>query len=158
MRKRGNRIFQRRRDVSAHWHAIGKLSPLPASGARKVSIAYHLAAKLLHEGKGHNDQMHQLAYALNMATALAELGIGAEYQADIHSAQRALMICHAHSHELGRWIIHNDEYKVICDALLVHDKQLDIATQAEVKAADEAIIRCTRAGDVIVVERAAAGT
>lgn len=64
MRKRGNRIFQRRRDVSAHWHAIGKLSPLPASGARKVSIAYHLAAKLLHEGKGHNDQMHQLAYAL----------------------------------------------------------------------------------------------
>ena len=131
---------------------LDRAAPLPASHATTVGIACYLALDALHAGHGTDSNMNQLAYAINLALALAELGVVASEQETIIAAQDALVCANAVSLNEGRWIISGDCYRSICDALAIHDRQIQIAAGMQIQAAHGLIHERLAAGDVIHVD------
>jgi hypothetical protein len=96
--------------------------------------------------------MNQLTYALNLALVLCELGFGPEQEAYIHRAQECLMRMAADGRRGGGWHVDEEAYRAIGRALDVHDQQVESATQAEIRIAEETIKARLAAGDVDRVE------
>lgn len=151
MRKRGNRIHHVRRDPTALIRAFGNLGPLPEAHGRKLGIACHLALEAIRQGRGRDADMKQLAYALNIASALCELGVGLDQQASVQAAHNALACVGAVDCVSGRWRIDDAAYRAICEALAIHDLQLEAATQGQIGVAEEMIKARLAAGDVVSV-------
>jgi hypothetical protein len=152
MRKRGNRIQHKRRDPTPFVRLFGDRSLIPASHAIKVELAYHLALEEMRKGRGTDTGMNQLAYALNLALVLCELGFGPEQEACIHRAQECLVRMGAEGRRGGRWHVDEELYRSIGAALEVHDQQIESATQAEIRIAEETIKARLAEGEVVRVQ------
>ncbi|WP_155754598.1 hypothetical protein [Burkholderia stagnalis] len=96
--------------------------------------------------------MNQLAYALNLALVLCELGFRDEQAARIRLAQECLARVGAEGRRGGRWCVDEEAYRAIGPALEVHDHQLAVATVAAIRRAERAIKDRLAAGDVVRVE------
>lgn len=154
MRKRGNRIRHARRDPTPFVRLFGDRSLIPAGHVTKVELAYHLALEEMRKGRGTDTGMNQLAYALNLSLVLCELGFGPEQEACIHRAQECLVRMGAAGRRGGRWSVDDEMYRAIGPALEVHDQQVESATQADIRIAEETIKARLAAGDVVRVEEA----
>ncbi len=152
MRKRGNRIHNTRRDATAFVRLFENRSLIPESHARKVGLAYHLALEEMRRGRGTDAAMNQLAYALNLALVLCELGFGPEQEARIHRAQEFLEHAVVGGRQGRRWHVSEEAYRAICPALEVHDQQIETATHADIRRAEEKIKERLAAGDVVRLE------
>ncbi|WP_207002550.1 hypothetical protein [Trinickia mobilis] len=93
--------------------------------------------------------MRQVAYALNMAMVLCERGLGREWLALVQRAQEALVRSAADSHKVGKWVLDDDAYALICEALEIHDQQAEAATTAAIQAAENEINRRARQAKVL---------
>lgn len=156
MRKRGNRIHHSRRDPAAFVRLFGDRLLVPPGHAMKVELAYHLALEEMRMGRGTDTGMNQLAYALNLALVLCELGFRSEQVACIRVAQECLARLGAEGRRGGRWCVDEEAYRAIGPALAVHDSQFVTATVAEIRRAERTILDRIAAGDVVRVEAGAA--
>ncbi|ACD21574.1 hypothetical protein [Paraburkholderia phytofirmans] len=153
MRKHPHKASHRQRSSSALMRLVlNRAAPLPATNATTVGIACYLALDALKDGHGNNSNMNQLAYSINLAAALAELGVCTDGHDRIAAAQDALVASNAISLDAGRWIISDDCYRMIRDALAIHDRQMEIASQGEIQAAHRMIQERVKAGDVTHVD------
>ncbi|SEU40545.1 hypothetical protein SAMN03159335_06338 [Burkholderia cepacia] len=103
-------------------------------------------------GRGTDTGMNQLAYALNLALVLCELGFRSEQAACIRLAQEFLARVGAEGRRGGRWHVDEEAYRAIGPALDVHDQQVETATVAEIRRAEETIKDRLAVGDVVRVE------
>ncbi|MEX3960237.1 hypothetical protein [Trinickia sp. EG282A] len=131
---------------------FGDRSLIPAGHATKVGLAYHLALEEMRKGRGTDTGMNQLAYALNLALVLCEQGFGPEQESCIHRAQECLVRMGAEGRRGVRWHVDEEMYRAIGAALEVHDQQVESATQADIRIAEETIKARLAAGDVVRVE------
>lgn len=154
MRKRGNRVRQSRRDPTTFLRLFGDRLLVPPGHAMKVELAYHLALEEMRIGRGTDTGMNQLAYALNLALVLCELGFSNEQAACIRLAQECLARVGAEGRLGGRWCVNEEAYRAIGPALEVHDHQLETATVTEIRRAERTILDRIAAGDVVRVEAA----
>lgn len=152
MRKRGKRIKDLRRNAPALLRAFTNQSPIPAERASTIGMACHWALKSLEEGNGSDGDMSQVAYAVNLAMMLCELGVGAEFIEYVREAQDCLAVAGAVSKRKGYWVIDEKSVRAIDLALHLHDQQIQMASQAQIGAAERAIKVRLEAGNVIRVE------
>lgn len=152
MRKRGNRVHHSRRDPTTFVRLFGDRLLVPPGHAMKVELAYHLALEEMRMGRGTDTGMNQLAYALNLALVLCELGFRDEQAASIRLAQECLARVGADGRRGGRWCVDEEAYRAIGPALEVHDHQLETATVTEIRRAERTILDRIAAGDVVRVE------
>ncbi|WP_212197104.1 hypothetical protein [Burkholderia vietnamiensis] len=152
MRKRGNRIHHSRRDPTAFVRLFGDRLLVPSAHAMKVELAYHLALEEMRMGRGTDTGMNQLAYALNLALVLCELGFRNEQAACIRLAQECLVRVGADGRRGGRWCVDEEAYRAIGPALAVHDHQLETATVTQIRRAERTILDRIATGDVVRVE------
>lgn len=96
--------------------------------------------------------MKQLAYSLNLSLVLCEAGVVPDGLDCVQAAHDALTRANWISRKNGRWTLAEDGYEVMCAALAVHDKQIAVATNAQLVAADRLIHSRIASGDVIHVE------
>lgn len=149
MRKHPHKASHRQRSSSMLMRLVlNRATPLPATNATTVGIACYLALDALKDGHGNDSNMNQLAYSVNLAAALAELGVCADGRDRIAAAQDALVASNAISLDAGRWIISDDCYRMIRDAIAIHDRQIETASQGEIQTAHGMIQERVRAGDV----------
>ncbi|WP_227742895.1 hypothetical protein [Burkholderia gladioli] len=71
-----------------------------------------------------------------MSLLLCHLKVLPEALQAATEAQDALMIAHSRSHAVKRWIIPDELFEIICRALTAYDRQLAVASQAQIIAAD----------------------
>ena len=154
MRKQGRKCRQARRDSGLFTRMFDRVSSLPASQAVKVGIAYHLALESVRLGKGDDTNMNQLAYSLNFAMALCEIGVEHDELPCVTAGQDALIRANWISRKLGHWEISDEGYQRICAALLIHDRQVLAATKGQILEAEKLIQDRLASGDVIHVESA----
>ncbi|WP_198390432.1 hypothetical protein [Burkholderia ubonensis] len=152
MRKRGNRIRHSRRDPTTFVRLFGDRLPIPPGHAMKVELACHLALEEMRMGRGTDTGMNQLAYALNLALVLCELGFRRDQETCIRRAQEYLARMGAEGRGGGRWCVDEEAYRAIGPALDVHDQQVETATVAEIRIAEETIKDRLAAGNVVRVE------
>src|SRR5690349_21487144 len=145
MRKRGNRTKHRPPGTIP----FAALRPFPAAEQTRVGLEHHEALENILYGRGSDRDMGLIAEALNVATALAENGIGNEGLALFESAQRLTVETCAYSRELGRWAMLASTKTTIADALNLHDEQLAIATLQDLKLAFAKIRKLKQAGAFI---------
>jgi hypothetical protein len=93
--------------------------------------------------------MGLITEALNVATALAENGIGNEGLALFESAQRLTIEMCTHSRKLGRWTMVECTTSIISGAPNLHDEQLAIATRRDLTQAFAKIRKFQQAGAFI---------
>jgi hypothetical protein len=145
MRKRGQRIKHHETDSMP----FAALRPLPAADRVRVGLEHHTAFDSLLQGRGSDRDMGVIAEALNVATALAEDGVGFEGLALFESAQRLTVETCVRSREMGHWEFGDGAKKVIADALNLHDEQLAIATLRDLKQAFAKIRKLKQKGAFI---------
>lgn len=122
---------------------------LPDSTVVSGSISARMAATLVRQGLGEDEHMRRLAYALNMSMLLCHLKILPADLPSVIEAQEAIMIAHSHSHALKRWVIPDAEFDIICGAITVYERQLAIASQAQIVAADRELVRLQQVGEML---------
>jgi hypothetical protein len=152
MRKRGARIQHVRRDVTPFIRMFGNRSGLPKEHARTIGIAHHMALEAIKGGSGTDSNMAQLAYALNLAMTLCEVGVGADLLDFVTAAQDELQRVDAVSRGAGHWLLDENAYRTICVALEVHDQQIEQASQAQIREGEEIIKGRLAEGRVVRVE------
>lgn len=152
MRKHRGKVRQATQGRSLMDRMLGRATALPRNHAITVGVAYHLALERIWRGQGDDTNMNQLAYSLNVAMALCELGVEANDSACIEAAQDALVRANWISRKEGRWTMSDESYRSICAALAVHDRQVEMATRGELLAAEKIIKDRLAAGQVIHVE------
>lgn len=89
-----------------------------------------------------------VAYALNMATVLAEQGIGAEHEADLVRALDGTFRAKVRSEKTQNYRLDGEAMTDIKHALQVHDGQMEIATRAEILQARDTILKRLNEGNV----------
>lgn len=152
MRKRGRKSMSEIKDNKLLGRLISLPRQLPEHQKIKVGIAYHLALEQLWIGKGNDSHMNQLAYSMNLAMALCELGVMGELLPSITAAQDALVRANWISRKEGRWTLNEAAYETICEALSAQDQQVATATAGELLAAEKIIKSRLASGDVIHVD------
>ena len=129
---------------------------LPDSTVVSGTISARMAGTLVCHGQGEDEHMLRLAYALNMSMLLCDLKILPEDLPAVVEAQEALMIAHSHSHAMKRWVIQDAQFEIICRALSIYERQLAMASQAQVIAADCELVGLQASGEVCSPSSAAA--
>lgn len=131
---------------------LGARAPLIDEMQTTIGVKAHLAVNSLLSGRGSRGDMVHLAYALNVALMLCELGVGSEHIPIVLEAQQALTSCASVSCRLGRWVLDDLLCRPICKGLEIHDAQLDAASHAQVAAAESEIRRRIEIGEIVRTE------
>jgi hypothetical protein len=88
--------------------------------------------------------------------ALAEAGIGEEYEQDIVKALDGAFRAKIRSGKSGSFRLDGEALQAIELALRVHDQQMEIATRAEITEAMTLVARRIEEGNVYTAQRVAA--
>jgi len=114
------------------------LSLLPEDYTTRLKIRCHDAFDMLRRGQGTIRHVDVLVGAFNTADALANgtaLGIGAEYNQEIRTAQHALYDMATRGAKTGRFLFTGPEMTTIRSGMEIHDAQLDVCTTAQIERA-----------------------
>ena len=153
MRKRGKK-FTTRRDPSALMRALVGVKPLEQDQQTDLGIAYRMALQSLRTGGGQEADAHTLACTLNIALVLAERGYGADWVERVKTAQVGLVRCMERGQRTGRWGLDGEAMTAMSDALSLHDEQIALATQREIREAIAEVHRRVTVGEVFETENA----
>lgn len=152
MKKRGKQ-FKTRRDPSAFMRVLVGVKPLDKSQQTEIGIAYHMAFEAMRKGVGQEGDFHTIACSLNIALILSERGYGAEWIDQIKAAQDGLMRCVARGQATGRWGLDGPAMTALSQALSLHDEQIELATQKEIREAVAEVHRRVIVGEVLEMEK-----
>ena len=153
MRKRGKR-FTTRRDLSAFMRTLVGVKPLEQDQRTDLGIAYRMAFQSLRTGTGQESDFHTIACTLNIALVLAERGFGVEWVEQVKAAQDGLMRCLGRGQKTGSWGLDGPAMTALTDALALHDEQIVLATQKEIREAIAEVHRRITNGDTLEQETA----
>jgi hypothetical protein len=101
---------------------------------RTLGIAYHAAFDMLRR-TGDEDSFHTLAAAMNIAARFCEMKIGDQYSDEVQAAIDALKRTLARGKDTGRWGLDGDGLKAVELGLYIHDKQMEVASVGNLRAA-----------------------
>lgn len=119
--------------VLANCHARGeKSAPLSDDKVSDLGLAYWLSLEQLRTGDASENAWSCVVCSLNIATALAESGIGAEHEAAFVRALDGAFRAKVRSAKSGNFRLDGDAMRDIETALAIHDEQMKVATTAEV--------------------------
>jgi hypothetical protein len=153
MRKRGKR-FTTRRDPSALMRTLVGVKPLEQDQRTDLGIAYRMSFESLRTSHGKESDFHTIACSLNIALVLAERGYGAEWVEQVKAAQDGLMRCLGRGQKTGSWGLDGPAMTALSEALALHDEQIVLATQKEIREAIAEVHRRITNGDTLEQETA----
>jgi hypothetical protein len=125
--------------------------PMLADKQLDLGLAYRTSLEALRTGLATENDLHTLAAAVNIGMVLCERGIGEEYLGVCFTAQDALMRAIGRAQATGRHGLDGPAIGELATFCELHDEQLRIATQGEVSAAVEEVVRRVKGGDVLEV-------
>ena len=104
--------------------------------ALDLRIKNHDALANITRGNATRGDMDVLISALNMAEAMAILGIGADYRGEIRAAQDAVLAMARRGIERNnRFLFTGQEMQAVNLAMEIHDAQIEAATVADLEKA-----------------------
>ncbi len=109
--------------------------PLQDDQMRDLGIAYRIAYDLLRTGLGNEESWSTLACVLDIASALAESGMGAEHLPTIRDALDGMHRAKERAQRTGRWALDGDALNAVRNGLAIHDAQVEAATKGDMRAA-----------------------
>lgn len=134
MRKKGAR-FSKKRNAMAGIRTLSSYHGLADWQKNRLWDSYHVALERLRLGNADSDDLHGMAGALNIALVLCDMDIGKEHKEKVQAALEELGKCYVRGKEEARWVLQTGAYPLICAGLAVHDAQLEIAQQKELRVA-----------------------
>lgn len=141
--------------VFAKCYARGEEAvPLRDEQLTDLGVAYWLSMENLRTGAATEEAWSCVVSALNIAMALSEAGIGAEYEDDFNLALAGAWCAKVRSATSGTFRLDGPAIIEITAALHLHDQQLKLATRAEVTKALNLVHDRIDAGNVYTVETA----
>lgn len=141
----------RRARVSDHLAQVGREShPLADRYLVDLSIGIHAAFAIVLRG-GDESAWSVLSQAANVSLILAEDGFGPEFIPDIKRAQDALMRAAFRARVAARWGFDGDGIADLRTLVELHDRQMEIATRADVRKVIREMNRRLAAGDILEI-------
>lgn len=148
MKKHGKRI-KTKRDPNAIQRVLVGVNPLDGGQVTDLGLAYRMALECLRSGHGQEEHVHTLACTSNIALVLAERGYAVDTIKQIKLAQDGIMRCFGRGRRTGKWGLDGEAITAITQMVALHDAQMKIALQRDIRAAiDEVHARMDR-GDVL---------
>lgn len=152
MRKRCRRRLYRV-DPGAWAHTIELQHPMVPDQLDGLGLAVHNAIQRMRLGLGDEQAWSDLAVATNISLILCERGWGSEHEADIITAQEALMRAQLRARDTGRWAFDGPGMQAVNHAIAVHELQLAVAPRVDCVAAMAECRRRMERGNVMTAER-----
>jgi len=122
--------------VFARCYARGEeVVPLRDEQLTDLGVAYWLSMENLRTGAATEEAWCCVVSALNIAMALSEADIGADYEDDFNLALAAAWRAKVRSATTGTFRLDGPAIVDITAALHLHDQQLKLATRAQVTTA-----------------------
>jgi hypothetical protein len=121
--------------------------PLSDGQITDLGVGYRLAFDDMTQGRASADKWAPVAGALNIAAMLADMGIGDEYQSWIGAALDGAFRAKVRADKTGLWGFDGDAITAIKNGLEVHDSQIEIATQDEMRRAVAEVYARIEAGE-----------
>ena len=122
--------------VVARCYARGQdAAPLNGGQLQDLGLASWLNLEQLRTGDATEEAWSVVVTALNIGVALAEGDIGAEHQKAFNLALAGAFRAKTRSARTGNFRLDGDAMRDIETALTIHDRQMEIASRAEVVAA-----------------------
>ena len=129
-------------------------APLTGAQLTDLGAAYWLSFEQLRTGEATEEVWSCVVCALNIGMALAEAGIGDEYEQTLIVALDGAFRAKVRSATSGNFRLDGEALGAIDDALHVHDAQMEIATRDEVTAAMRLVHARIEEGNVYQAEPA----
>lgn len=148
MRKQGKK-FTTRRDPSAIQRALVGVKPLADDQVTDLGLTYRMALELLRCGMGEECHVHTLACTSNIALVLAERSYGADSIEQIKQAQDGIMRCFGRGRRTGKWGLDGEAITAITQMIALHDAQLVVARQKDIREAIGEVHKRMNRGDVL---------
>lgn len=148
MRKQGKK-FTTRRDPAAIQRVLVGVNPLAGDQVTDLGLAYRMALECLHSGHGQEAHVHTLACTSNIALVLAERGYGADSIEQIKDAQDGIMRCFGRGRRTGKWGLDGEAITAITQMIALHDAQLVVARQKDIREAIGEVHKRMNRGDVL---------
>jgi hypothetical protein len=123
--------------------------PLAQENTTAISLTNHLALAAIRKGKGVEDDLHNLAFSVNMALILAELGYGGEFATEIREGQLAMVRTIARFKSIRKVGFSGGDMLAIQQILGLVDEQIMLATKAHITQAMAELKRRLNARDFI---------
>lgn len=115
---------------------------------RALLLAYHGALTGLTTGYGNEQQWNTVAFSLNIALMLAELGVQPQALQIIQDAQLALIRVRDAAIQSGEWQLGVHTFIINC-AFKQHDEQIVLATISQHRAALKEVRRRVNEGNYL---------
>jgi hypothetical protein len=117
------------------------LTPIAALGDANVILRArnHGALKAMVDGQGTKAVASDLVGSINVAEALMGMGLGKDWQVEIHAGHAAIKAMCRRGHDRGRFLFTGEELTAVNLAMAVHDAQLDAATIKDLERAIEIV-------------------
>lgn len=151
MRKKG-KSFAKIVDRQAGLHAISMVKPLVESKTLALSLHVQMSLEAIAIGVGDGTHYSNIAFAFNIAIALAHNGLGDI--GVIEAAQPALVLCKQRWTETGVWNLDKSDVDKIAAAVEVYKAQITIASRKTIVRAVDFVDKQRLVGNVIGVGRA----
>jgi hypothetical protein len=148
MKKQGKK-FGTRRDPNAITRALFGMQALDNIQATELGLAYRMALECLRSGYGQEEHVHTLACTSNIALVLAERGYAVDAIEQIKAAQDGIMRCFGRGKRTGKWGLDGEAIQSITSMVALHDAQLVMARQRDIRDAIGEVHRRMDAGDVL---------
>jgi hypothetical protein len=116
-------------------------APLTDERQTNVVLSYHTSIQAMRGGFAQQCHFDTIVYALNIGVILAENGIGEEYLTMLGSAMNAMRRCKDRYLKIGKFGLDGDGLKALEAVADVHQAQMEVATQGELKAAIDEMYR-----------------
>jgi hypothetical protein len=129
-------------------------APLTPSQLTDLGAAYWLSFEQLRTGDATEEAWSCVVCALNIGLALAEKGIGDEFEQTLVDALDGAFRAKVRSAKAGTFRLDGEAMRAIDEALHVHDAQMELATRDEVTAAMRLVHQRVVDGDVYQLEAA----
>jgi hypothetical protein len=107
-------------------------APLNDGQLSDLGLAYWLNLEQLRSGAATEEAWSVVVTALNIGLAMAENGIGAEHEQTMNDALAGAFRAKVRSAKSGSFRLDGDAMRDIEAALAVHDRQMEIASRAEI--------------------------
>lgn len=125
--------------LDAMAHVIRKVSPLQEADRKDLMLILHSAMHSLTHGTATFCDWGAVTNAMNLATVLAEHGVGKDFREDLLKAQHAHLRCKERKLSTGRFGYDAAGLNDVNYAIEVHDAQLQAATHGQMCAAAEEV-------------------
>ena len=141
--------FKYQKNHHSIFDVFAKKKPLEVGQSTDISLSNHMAISAARSGKGTEDDLHTLAFSVNMSLILAEMGYGNEFIEEIKESQIAMLRTIQRFKKLGRVGFSGEDMLSIQEIVGLLDEQIAMATKEQILKAIDEIKRRLKIGEVL---------